>query len=166
LYALVDEYFAEVAREYLQDILFRSSNDSALAISLPKCYKKYEDGASRADRMLNYINRLYVRREIDEGRGWVYVEDIVDKAVLERARLEQGKSLNSADVQQQLEAWKEGELHRRGFDQEQSDDEEEMAKRKCVAEKRAEAGSKLGAVVPIKSMALRRFRMEVGEPLL
>ncbi|KAH9994398.1 hypothetical protein BJV77DRAFT_1059945 [Russula vinacea] len=66
IYDRLDEYFVDVAREVL---LGAPMDDSALVHYLVPCFIRYSTGAQSINRLLNYVNRQYVRRAVDEDKG-------------------------------------------------------------------------------------------------
>ncbi|CDO70939.1 hypothetical protein BN946_scf184829.g48 [Trametes cinnabarina] len=75
LYEQLDRYYADVAREIL---LGAPADDSTLVHYLVPCFNRYSAGAQSVSRLLNYLNRHYVKRAIDEDRGWLRLADVLD----------------------------------------------------------------------------------------
>ncbi|EIW85854.1 hypothetical protein CONPUDRAFT_80238, partial [Coniophora puteana RWD-64-598 SS2] len=168
LYERFDAYFADVARSILASLLpvdpAASKDDSIeeliLGSRIVARFEAYKDGAAFVDRMSAYLNRHYVRREVDEGKGWSRKENIVDKKMFEDAAQEW--RAHPAEMQKLMKKWREKELKRWGFSQEdQGRGGGTAAEKETMAVQRAEAGSKLFVVVSTRAVALRRFRTEV-----
>lgn len=67
LYEQLDKYYIEAAREVM---LGAPQEDStALIHYIVPCFNRYSAGALSVNRLLNYINRHYVRRAVDEDKG-------------------------------------------------------------------------------------------------
>ncbi|KAF8417731.1 hypothetical protein L210DRAFT_3427883 [Boletus edulis BED1] len=147
LYEHLDKYFMDLARELL---LGTPEDDMALVQYIIPCFKRYSVGAHSINRLLNYVNRHYVKRAVDEDQGWLTLSDIFD-AVIEEGNTRKAKSLRERRVEE-LKKW--------GYE------EGGLAETLVLAEQRAEAASTLNCVVPLAALALRRFRTEFIEPLL
>ncbi|KAI9460177.1 hypothetical protein BJY52DRAFT_282272 [Lactarius psammicola] len=169
VYDRLDAYLADVAREVL---LGAPTDDSALLYYLVPRFTRYSTGAQSINRLLNYVNRQYVRRAADEDRGWLRVGDIITE-VAEGAtntnpesRLYQGPGIGMGSavshkkITEKMRERRAAELRRWGAPDGATT--EQLAR----AEACAEAASELDRIVPILSLAYRRFRTEVLEPLL
>ncbi|KAF9234962.1 hypothetical protein BU15DRAFT_78510 [Melanogaster broomeanus] len=75
LYEHLDKYYMDLARELL---LGAPEDDTTLMQYIIPCYKRYSAGAHSVNRLLNYVNRHYVKRAVDEDRGWLTLSDIFD----------------------------------------------------------------------------------------
>ncbi|KIJ63903.1 hypothetical protein HYDPIDRAFT_29248 [Hydnomerulius pinastri MD-312] len=152
LYKHHDKYYTDLTRELL---LGAPEDDMMLVQYLVPCFKRYVVGAHSINCLLNYVNRHYVKRAIDEDRGWLTLSDIFDavaKSVQEGETREQiAKKLKERRIKE-LKQW--------GYE------EGGMAESLGQAELCAEAVSSLERVVPLSASALRRFRTEFIEPLL
>ena len=80
VYDRLDAYFADVAREVF---LGAPLDDSALAHYLVLCFTRYSAGARSVDRLMNYLNRLYVKLAVDEDKGWLRFGDIISSGLAE-----------------------------------------------------------------------------------
>jgi len=172
VYDRLDAYLADVAREVL---LGAPTDDSALLHYLVPRFTRYSSGAQSINRLLNYVNRQYVRRAADEDRGWLRIGDIISE-VAEGAtnpspaepecRLYQGpgvglgSAVSHRKITEKMRERRAAELRRWGAP------DGATAEQLARAEACAEAASALDRVVPILSLAYRRFRTEVLEPLL
>jgi len=149
LYEHLDKYYMDLARELL---LSAPEDDTMLLQYIIPCFKRYSVGAHSVNRLLNYVNRHYVKRAVDEDRGWLTLSDIFDAVA---------KSVEEGDTREKiakkLKERRIEELKKWGYKEDGSTD---------LAEQRAEAASTLDRVVPLTSLALRRFRTEFIEPLL
>ncbi|KAF8912900.1 hypothetical protein CPB84DRAFT_1833243 [Gymnopilus junonius] len=132
IYVQLDKYFEEAAREVA---LGAPLDDISLVRYIVPSFNRYHAGAQSANRLLNYVNRHYVKRAVDEDRGWLRVADVLE-----------------AVAKKELKKWG----HEEGDSTEQA----------AFAESCAEAASSLDRIVPIASLAHRRFRTEFIEPLL
>lgn len=152
LYEHIDKYYAEVAHELL---LGAPEDDSALIHYIVPCFNRYTAGAHSVNRLLNYVNRHYVKRAVDEDRGWLTLSDIFDAVA---------KSIHDGDtrekISKKLKERRTEELKKWGWDE--GGTKEQLAQ----AESCAEAASPVDRVVPLSALALRRFRTEFIEPLL
>ncbi|KAF8499094.1 hypothetical protein F5888DRAFT_1802506 [Russula emetica] len=160
IYDRLDAYFAEVAREVL---LGAPMDDSALVHYLVPYFIRYSAGAQSINRLMNYVNRQYVRRAVDEDKGWLRFGDIVSSELAERpgAREERpGCTGSHKRIAEKMRERRAAELRRWGAP------EGATAEQLALAEACAEAASAPEHVVPVLSLAYRRLRMEVLEPLL
>lgn len=152
LYEHLDKYYTDFARELL---LGAPEDDTTLIRYIILCFKRYSVGAHSVDRLLNYVNRHYVKRAVDEDRGWLTLSDIFDAVA---------KSIEEGDTREKiakkLKERRIEELKKWGYE------EDGPAQSLSLAEQRAEAASTLDRVVPLEALALRRFRSEFIEPLL
>jgi len=180
VYDRLDAYFADVAREVL---LGAPLDDSLLVHYLVPCFIRYSAGAQSINRLLNYVNRQYVRRAVDEDKGWLRIGDIISAELAEslavspapapRAGAGEGRGRGrdgrddgpgSADahrrIAEKMHERRAAELRRWGAP------DGATTQQLAVAEACAEAASAPERVVPVLSLAYRRFRTEVLEPLL
>ena len=152
LYEHLDKYYMDLARELL---LGAPEDDTTLVQYIIPCFKRYSVGAHAVNRLLNYVNRHYVKRAVDEDRGWLTLSDIFDAVA---------KSIEEGDTREKiakkLKERRVEELKKWGY--EVGGSSESLA----LAEQRAEAASTVDRVVPLSALALRRFRTEFIEPLL
>ena len=152
IYERLDGYYASVARELF---LGTPMDDSALVHYLVPCFHRYSAGAQSVNRLLNYVNRHFVKRAVDEDQGWLRLNDVLDVVA---------KMIKDGDARDQislkLKQRRAEELKRWGY--EEGGSREVLAQ----AEASAEAASDLDRVVPLSSLAYRRFRVEVLDPLL
>ncbi|KAH9177032.1 hypothetical protein EDB89DRAFT_2112472 [Lactarius sanguifluus] len=154
VYDRLDAYLADAAREVL---LGAPTDDSALLHYLIPRFTRYSSGAQSINRLLNYVNRQYVRRAADEDRGWLRIGDVVSEVIESaprEAECRQGLGLGGAashrKITEKMRERRAAELRRWGAP-------DRLAH---------EAASALDRVVPILPLAYRRFRTEVLEPLL
>jgi hypothetical protein len=160
IYDRLDAYFAEVAREVL---LGAPMDDSALVQYLVPCFIRHSAGAQSINRLLNYVNRQYVRRAVDEDKGWLRFGDIVSSELAERpGAREDGPDCTGSHkrIAEKMRERRAAELRRWGAP------EDATAEQLALAEACAEAASAQEHVVPVLSLAYRRFRTDVLEPLL
>ncbi|THH20989.1 hypothetical protein EW146_g475 [Bondarzewia mesenterica] len=152
IYKRLDSFFAEVAREHL---LCAPLDEIELIHHLIMHFKRFSSGAHAISRLLNYVNRYYVKRAVDEDRGWLGVSDILEELT---------QTPSEADTREKIAAKlrhrRAQELQKWGYDEGNPPD------RLALAEACAEAASGLDRVVPLTSLAHRRFRTEAIEPLL
>lgn len=152
IYERLDNYYASVARELF---LGTPMDDSALVHYLVPCFHRYSAGAQSVNRLLNYVNRHFVKRAVDEDKGWLRLNDVLDVVA---------KMIKEGDVRDQislkLRQRRAEELKRWGYDE--GDSREALVQ----AEASAEAASEVDRVVPLSSLAYRRFRVELLDPLL
>lgn len=101
------------------------------------------------------VNRHYVKRSVDEDKGWLRLSDVLEAVV---------KSITSSDtrdkVSSKLREKRRDELKRWGYE------EGGTAEMLAAAEACAEAASPFERIVPVSSLGHRRWRTEVVEPLL
>ena len=152
LYEQLDIYMSGTARELL---LGAPQDDSTLIHYIVPCFNRYSAGAHSVNRLLNYVNRHYVKRAVDEDKGWLRLNDVLELVA---------KTLTANDSREKifklLKEKKTDELKKWGY--EDGGTTELLAR----AEACAESASPPDRVVPISSLALRRFRTEFVEPLL
>ena len=152
IYTQLDKYFAEATREIA---LGAPQDDIALIQYIVPSFDRYNAGAQSANRLLNYVNRHYVKRAIDEDQGWLRLADVIE-AVAQKLSIEDSRET----ISQRLKDKKLVELKKWGYSDSDSGDQA------AFAESCAEAASSLDRVVPISSLARRRFRTEFIDPLL
>ncbi|KAI9445523.1 hypothetical protein H4582DRAFT_933193 [Lactarius indigo] len=157
VYDRLDAYLADAAREVL---LGAPTDDSALLHYLVPRFTRYSSGAQSIHRLLNYVNRQYVRRAADEDRGWLRIGDIVSEVAECRQGFGLGSAVSHRKITEKMRERRAAELRRWGAP------DGATAEQLARAEACAEAASALDRVVPILSLAYRHFRMEVLEPLL
>jgi len=107
------------------------------------------------NRLLNYVNRHYVKRAVDEDKGWLSVNDVLQHVAKTMTAEDTREKLSSRMQEKRVD-----ELKKWGFVDGGS--RELMSQ----AEASAEAASAPDRIVPLSSLAHRRFRIEVIEPLL
>ena len=152
IYTQLDKYFAEATREIA---LGAPQDDIILIQYIVPSFDRYNAGAQSANRLLNYVNRHYVKRAVDEDRGWLRLADILE-AVAQKISMDDSREI----ISQRFKVRKLEELRKWGYSDGDSGDQA------AFAESCAEAASSLDRVVPISSLALRRFRTEFIDPLL
>jgi len=166
IYDRLDTYFADVAREVL---LGAPLDDSALVHYLVPCFIRYSTGAQSINRLLNYVNRQYVRRAVDEDKGWLRFGDIVSSEFAEGGlnppsggARDDGLGCTGSHkrIAEKMRERRAAELRRWGAP------EGGTVEQLALAEACAEAASAPEHVVPVLSLAYRRFRTEVLGPLL
>jgi len=173
VYDRLDAYLADVAREVL---LSAPMDDSALLHYLFPRFTRYSTGAQSINHLLNYVNRQYVRRAVDEDRGWLRIGDILSEVAEGGAHgtpspspteadcrlvLGLGSAVSHRKIMENMRDRRAGELRRWG-----ALDGSATAEQLARAEACAEAASAVDRIVPVLSLAYRRFRTEVLEPLL
>jgi len=109
LYGLLETYFKELAREILTNAPRSSpfsttsmtTNSNAMELTSPdsplhategseqdfvtyyvRSYLRYSSGATQINRLFAYLNRHFVMRAIDEGCGWICLQDVIASSVL------------------------------------------------------------------------------------
>jgi hypothetical protein len=152
IYDQLDKYFAEAAREIA---LGAPLDDITLIQYLIPSFNRYHAGVQSANRLLNYINRHYVKRAVEEDRGWLRFSDILHTLAKNTSTEDSREVISKILKEKRLQ-----ELQKWGYAE--GDPTDKMA----FAESCAEAASPTDRVVPIASLAHRRFRTEVMEPLL
>ncbi|KAK1227153.1 hypothetical protein PQX77_009787 [Marasmius sp. AFHP31] len=156
LYDQLDKYFADTARE----LLLGAPQDSDLIHYIIPCFNRYSAGAQSANRLLNYVNRHYVKRAGDEDRGWLSIGDVFEHVA---------KNVKSTDTREQIakkiKEKRSVELAKWGY-VEGTAGATEGGVSLAEAEACAEAASPVDRIVHISSLAHRRFRTEFVEPLL
>ena len=152
LYLHLDKYFTDIAVELLVGV---PVDDTTLVQYLITSFKRYAVAAHSIDRLLACINRHYVTRAIDDDRGWLNLDDMLDMV----AKSIQ-KGYTREQIAQKLKEKRADELKKWGY--EVGGPPEKLAE----AELCAQAASSLDRVVPLEALALRRFRTEFIEPLL
>jgi hypothetical protein len=118
-------------------------------------FNRFHAGVQSASRLLNYINRHYVKHAVDEDRGWLRFADVLESLAKDPPKESSRETISKIMKEKKLQ-----ELKKWGYVD--GDSPEKLA----FAEACAEAASPTDRVVPIASLAYRRFRTEVMEPLL
>lgn len=152
LYEQLDRYYADTARELLLGV---PHDDSSLIQYLLPCFSRFSAGAQSVNRLLNYVNRHYVKRAVDEDKGWLRLADVfeaVAKTITEDDTREK--------IQRRMKERRTEELKRWGYY------DGAPSEVLVEAEACAEAASPPDRIVPLSSLAHRRFRTEVIDPLL
>ena len=75
LYEKLDLYYADMAREIYLDA---PHDSSSLVYYLITCAQRFFAGGQALNHLLNYVNRHYVRRTVDEDKGWLQSTDILE----------------------------------------------------------------------------------------
>ncbi|KAL0956182.1 hypothetical protein HGRIS_002342 [Hohenbuehelia grisea] len=152
-YEHLDKYFTDVARELL---LGAPTDDSALLAYVLPHFSRFSASAKSVNRLLNYFNRHYVKRCVDEDKGWLRLSDIFEPEQTIVLSATNGTENFAAQIQQKrLE-----ELTKWGFVKGGS------AASQAEAEACAEAASSLDRIIPLSSLAHRHLRIEFLEPLI
>jgi hypothetical protein len=148
LYHKLDNYYANVAHK----LLLGAPNETALTNYVMACFNRYRAGTVSLHRLLDLLNRRYVKHAVDEDKGWFDhgVYDSIDAVV----------TIRNAWVVQQRPDRRMQELRKWGYKRGGS------AELLAHAEACAEAASTVDCVIPLSSLALRRFRTEFIELLL
>jgi len=107
------------------------------------------------NRLLNYVNRHYVKRAVDEDKGWLTVNDVLEHI----SKSSSGKDSRDK-LSKKMKEKRFDELRKWGYHDGCS------ASSLASAEAAAEAATGLDRIVPLASLAHRRFRVEFVEPLL
>ncbi|KAJ7696054.1 hypothetical protein B0H17DRAFT_1054747 [Mycena rosella] len=153
LYEQLDKYYIDAARDVL---LGAPQDDSTLIHYIVPCFNRFSAGAMSVNRLLNYVNRHYVRRcAVDEDKGWLRLNDVLESVA---------KTITADDsrekISERLKEKRTDELKKWGYRVDGS------GVPLASAEACAEAASSPDRVVSVSSLAHRRFRTEVFEPLL
>ncbi|KAK0208041.1 Cullin repeat-like-containing domain protein [Desarmillaria ectypa] len=152
LYGQLDKYFADTVRELL---LGAPQDDSSLIDYIIPCFNRYSAGAQSVNRLLNYVNRHYVKRAVDEDKGWLSINDVLEHVARTITVNDTREKLSNKLKEKRLD-----ELKKWGYS------DGDPAEALILAESCAEAASSLDRIIPIASLAHRRFRVEFVEPLL
>ncbi len=84
LYTKLDSFYQETCTEILYSLPPETKPDSGednaaqLVPALLASFYRYSAGARSVDRLLNYVNRHYVKRAVEEDRGWIRLIDVLD----------------------------------------------------------------------------------------
>lgn len=148
LYVHLEDYFRGVARDIRSHA---PMEDSALLSYYLASYARFTNGVAIINRLFAYLNRHFVTRAVDEGMGWVSMQD-----VFKDKRPSAKKTKKDAEL---LEAKKRDQLKHWGFNG-------GTAEQRRYAETCAEAGSPTDRIIPVASLAHRCWRIEVVEPFL
>lgn len=152
IYVQLDKYFAEAAREIS---LGAPLDDIALIQYILPSFNRFHAGAQSSNRLLSYVNRHYVKRAVDEDRGWLRLTDVLESVAKSVASDDSREIVSRKFREKRLE-----ELKKWGY---QPGDSTEKV---VFAESCAEAASPPDRIIPVLSLAHRRFRLEFIEPLL
>jgi len=155
LYLLLDRYLQSTVQEIFRTI---PSDGESLVRYYVAQFERFAAGMQSIHKLLNYINRHYVKRAQDEDRGWLRIVDILDgklaKSLASEGQLTRNRLMEVLKERRlkELEGW--------GYDPNEG---EESA---TSAEICAEAASPADRIVHISAMGFRRWRIELVEPLL
>jgi len=152
LYQKLDIFYGETAREAL---LGAPEDDSDLIHYIIPCFNRYSAGAHAVNRLLNYVNRHFVKRATDEGRGWLHLNDVMETVARDIVSGEMRDIIRKRMKEKRM-----NELKKWGYEDGAS------AEQMSQAEACAEAASPPECIVMISSLAFRRFRTDFFEPLL
>ncbi|KAF9016660.1 hypothetical protein BDZ89DRAFT_961716 [Hymenopellis radicata] len=152
LYGQLDKYFADAARELL---LGAPHDDSDLIHYIIPCFNRFSAGAQSVNRLLNYVNRHYVKRAVDEDKGWLSINDVLEHVAKTANVNDTREKLSNKFREKRIE-----ELKKWGYVDNGS------SQLMAQAESFAEAASDVSRIVPILSLAHRRFRADFIDPLL
>lgn len=146
IYQQLDIYFAQTARDLL---LAAPQDDSTLIHYIIPSFNRYLTGSRSVNHLLNYVNRHFVKRAVAKDIGWLHVNDVLESTTKSDDKISK-------------------ELRERRFDKLKKWCYLDGASSDLItwAKACAEAASLPDRVVPISSLALRRFRIEFFEPLL
>ncbi|KAF9454948.1 hypothetical protein P691DRAFT_691126, partial [Macrolepiota fuliginosa MF-IS2] len=157
VYDKLEDYFQDTCRGIL---LAGPEGGADLVLYIVSTFQRYNMRVSAVERLINYVNRHYVKRAVEEGKGWMALNDALAKCRTLRSAPNEASEPDERTISQiKLDA-KLLEMKRWGY--EDGDSKE----RATMAEACAEAASSVDRIVPVLSLARRRFRTEVFEPLL
>jgi len=155
LYQLLDKYLQATVQDIFQTV---PNGGQSLVEYYVTQFERFAAGMQSIHRLLNYINRHYVKRAQDEDRGWLRMVDVLDeklaKSLVIDGHLTQNKVLDT------LKERRLKELKEWGYDP--GTGEQSL----MLAESCAEAASPPDRIVHINGMGLRRWRIEMTEPLM
>jgi hypothetical protein len=147
LYQNLDRYYTDAAHQ----LLMGAPDDYTLIHYILAKFKHYIAGAAAIGQLLSCINKYFVKPAVSNGKGWFSFDDGDDV----------GEEYDSwAKIMRREKDRRMVELKKWGYQKGSS------ALVLAKAEACAEAASTLDRVVPLSSLALRRFRTEFVEPLL
>ncbi|KIM72736.1 hypothetical protein PILCRDRAFT_48563, partial [Piloderma croceum F 1598] len=150
LYKNLDHYYADAAHQ----LFTGAPNDNTLIPYILAKFKYYSAGTAAIDRLLSYLNHHYVKPAVNDGNGWFSFDD--DAVVTGDKGHNSGSKVSWGEGEDRRVA----ELKKWGYKGGSS------ASVLAKAEACAEAASTLDCVVPLSSLALRRFRTNFIEPLM
>ncbi|KAG8716557.1 hypothetical protein FRC09_015574 [Ceratobasidium sp. 395] len=152
-------------RRHTQSILDASPvNDSQLIDYLLAQYDRYSRSAAYIARLFSYLHRHFIRRMIAAGHGWLDTSPRETITQLVRAPpLRRPTEREIEDrIAKEIQARRMTELKKWGYSPGLGGRSRET---ETSAEACAEAASAPDKIVPVVSLALRRWRIEVLEPL-
>lgn len=153
----MEEYFQDTCKEIF---LAGPEGGPDLVIYIVSTFQLYSTRASAVERLISYVNRHYVKRAVEEDRGWMTLNDALARCQISRPASNKAYGPDERPVSQiKLDA-KLLEMKKWGY---KDGDSKDLA---AMAEACAEAASPLDRIVPVLSLAHRRFRTEVFEALL
>jgi hypothetical protein len=152
LYKNLDRYYADAAHQ----LFLGAPDDSTLICYILAQFKHYSAGTAAIDRLLSYLNQHYVKPAVNDGKGWFIFDDDAIGAVVMGDKENDSWTKVSGRAEDRMTV----ELKKWGYTGGSS------ASVLAKAEACAEAASNLDRVVPLSSLALRRFRTDFIEPLL
>ncbi|KAJ1304947.1 hypothetical protein OPQ81_006080 [Rhizoctonia solani] len=150
-------------RRHAQNVLDNApANDSQLIDYLLAQYERYNRSAAYISRLFSYLHRHFVRRMVSAGHGWLDTaprETIGELVRSPPIRRPTERELEER-IANEIRVRRLAELKKWGYTPGTRSRETE-----AIAEACAEAASPPDKVVPVISLALRQWRMEVLEPL-
>ncbi|TFY70786.1 hypothetical protein EVG20_g2206 [Dentipellis fragilis] len=150
VYERLDIYYTSVVQELLAEA---AADTVALVQHLVPTYTRYTAGAARLRRVLYYLERTFIKKAVFKGRGWLACGDINMNEWMRADHWQLNVKANYGDlVTAKLKKW--------GW--EKGEPQDILA----LAESCAEAASGSNCIIPLASLARRRFRAQVLEPLL
>jgi hypothetical protein len=102
LYVHLEDYFRGVAR----DIRSRApAEDSALLPYYLAAYTRFTNGVAIVNRLFAYLNRHFITRAVDEGMGWVSMQDVFKDKRPSARKTKKDIELLEAKKKDQLKHW-------------------------------------------------------------
>lgn len=139
-------------------------NDSQLLEYLLARFDRFSRAAAYISRLFSYLHRHFVRRMVAAGHGWLDTaprETISELMRAPPARRPSEKEIEER-IAREIQARRLTELKKWGYTPGSTSRGRET---EANAEACAEAASPVDKIVPIASLALRQWRMQVLEPL-
>ncbi|GAB1527495.1 hypothetical protein RhiTH_010670 [Rhizoctonia solani] len=153
-------------RRHAQNVLDNApANDPRLIEYLLTQYQRYTRSATYISRMFSYLHRHFIRRMIAAGHGWLDMTP--HETISQLARYPPGRRPSERELEErianEIKARRLVELKKWGYTTGSRDTHSRESE--ATAEACAEAASPSDKIVPILSLALRQWRIQVLEPL-
>lgn len=102
LYMHLEDYFRGVARDVRSHA---PAEDSALLPYYLAAYARFSNGLASINRLFAYLNRHFITRAVDEGMGWVSMQDVFKDKRPPAKKTKKDAELLEAKKREHLKQW-------------------------------------------------------------